>query len=160
MGRDGTGDYSQVRRQREAQQQRKQREKAARRSAQREQGRSEPEIVSAEDIVGRLPSVNEAMRAIENNATAPRSVASIPCRLFVGGLGSSINEQELREAFSAFGVIADAVILKDRGTGESRGFGFVTMENRKDANRAIEELNGFELKGRRLAVNVATDRQR
>jgi RNA recognition motif-containing protein len=78
----------------------------------------------------------------------------------VGGLGSSISEQELREAFGAFGVIADAVILKDRGTGESRGFGFVTMENRKDANRAIEELNGFELKGRRLAVNVATDRQR
>ena len=160
MGRDGSGDYSQARRQREAQQQRKQREKAARRAAQREQGPSEPEIVSAEDIVGRLPSVNDAMRAIETNATAPRSVASIPCRLFVGGLGSSINEQELREAFGAFGIVADAVILKDRGTGESRGFGFVTMANRKDANRVIEELNGFELKGRRLAVNVATDRPR
>jgi hypothetical protein len=159
MGREG-GDYSQIRRQREAQQQRKQREKQERRMAQREQGRSEPEIVSAEDIIGRLPSINDAMRAIEQGATTPRSVASIPCRLFVGGLGSSISEAELREAFGAFGVIADAVILKDRGTGQSRGFGFVTMENRKDANRAIEELNGAELNGRRLAVNVATDRPR
>jgi hypothetical protein len=160
MGRDGGGDYSVVRRQREAQQQRKQRDKAERRMAQREQGPVEPQIVSAEDIVGRLPSINDAMRAIEQSATAPRSVASIPCRLFVGGLGSSINEAELREAFGAFGVIADAVILKDRGTGESRGFGFVTMENRKDANRAIEQLNGSELNGRRLVVNVATDRPR
>jgi hypothetical protein len=160
MGRDGGGDYSQVRRQREAAQQRKQRDKAERRAAQREQGSREPEIVSVEDIVGRLPSINDAMRAIEKNATAPRGVASIPCRLFVGGLGSSISEPELREAFGAFGVVADAVILKDRGTGESRGFGFVTMENRKDANRAIEELNGSELNGRRLAVNVATDRPR
>jgi hypothetical protein len=160
MGRDGGGDYSQVRRQREAQQQRKQRDKAARRMAQREQGRSEPEIVSAEDIVGRLPSINDAMRAIERNATTPRATAAIPCRLFVGGLGSAINEQELREAFGAFGAVTDAAILKDRGTGESRGFGFVTMANRKDANRAIEELNGSELNGRRLAVNVATDRPR
>jgi hypothetical protein len=160
MGRDGGGDYSQARRQREAQQQRKQRDKAARRMAQREQGPSQPEIVTAEDIVGRLPSINDAMRAIEQNATTPRSVASIPCRLFVAGLGSAISEPELREAFGAFGVVADAVILKDRGTGESRGFGFVTMENRKDANRAIETLDGSELKGRRLTVNVATDRPR
>ena len=159
MARDG-GDYSQGKRQREQQQARKQREKAERRMIRREQGPSEPEIVSAEDIVGRLPSIDEAMRAIEQGATANRGVASIPCRLFVGGLGSSINEAELREAFGAFGVIADAVILKDRGTGQSRGFGFVTMENRKDANRAIDELNGSELNGRRLVVNVATDRPR
>jgi hypothetical protein len=159
MGRDG-GDYSQARRQREAQQQRKQREKAERRAHQREHGRGEPEIVSAEDIVGNLPSISDAMRAIEQSATTPRAVASIPCRLFVGGLGSAVNERELREAFGAFGVIADAVILKDRSTGESRGFGFVTMENRKDANRAVEELNGSELNGRRLVVNVATDRPR
>jgi RNA recognition motif-containing protein len=159
MGREG-GDYSQVRRQREAQQQRKQREKTERKMAQREQGRSEPQIVSQEDIVGRLPSINDALRAIEQNATTPRAVSSIPCRLFVGGLGSAVSEPELREAFGAFGVIADAIILKDRGTGESRGFGFVTMENRKDANRAVEELNGSELNGRRLVVNVATDRPR
>jgi hypothetical protein len=159
MGREG-GDYSQARRQREAQQQRKQRDKQERKMAARGQGRSEPEIVSAEDIIGHAPSISDAMRAIEKNATTPRAVAAIPCRLFVGGLGSAISEQELREAFSAFGVIADAVILKDRGTGESRGFGFVTMENRKDAAKAVDQLNGSELNGRRLVVNVATDRPR
>lgn len=159
MGRDG-GDYSQGKRQREAQQQRKQRDKQERRMMQRDQGPAQPQIVSAEDIVGRLPSIDEAMRAIEHGATTPRATASIPCRLFVGGLGSNITEAELREAFNEFGVIADAAILKDRSTGQSRGFGFVTMENRKDAHRAIEALNGSELNGRRLVVNVATDRPR
>ncbi|MET0389857.1 MAG: hypothetical protein ABW321_28050 [Polyangiales bacterium] len=159
MGREG-GDYSQQRRQREAAQQRKQRDKAERRMAQRDQGRRQPEIVSAEDIVGNLPSVDEAMRALERNATAPRAATSIPCRLFVGGLGSAVSEPELRQAFGAFGAIADAVILKDRSTGESRGFGFVTMANRKDAIKAVEDLNGSELNGRRLVVNVATDRPR
>jgi RNA recognition motif-containing protein len=159
MGRGGT-DYSQARRQREAQQQRKQRDKAARRMAQREQGRSEPEIVSAEEIVGNLPSINDAMRAIEESATTPRSVASIPCRLFVGGLGSNVGEAELREVFKPFGVVADVVVMQDRNTGESRGFGFVTMANRKDASKAIDQLHGSELHGRRLAVNVATERPR
>lgn len=159
MGRDG-GDYSLGKRQREAAQQRKQRDKAERRMMQREQGPSTPQIVSAEDVVGRLPSIDEAMRMIEQGATAPRATASIPCRMFVGGLGSNTTEPELREVFSAFGVIADAAILKDRSTGQSRGFGFVTMENRKDAHRAIEALNGTEFNGRRLVVNVATDRPR
>jgi RNA recognition motif. (a.k.a. RRM, RBD, or RNP domain) len=160
MGRGGGGDYAQARRQREQQAQRKQRDKAERRMQQREQGRREPEIVSAEEVVGNLPSISDAMRAIEQSATAPRSVASIPCRLFVGGLGSDIREPELREAFSAFGVVADIIILKDRGTGESRGFGFVTLADRKDANRAVEQLHGSDLHGRRLVVNVATDRPR
>jgi RNA recognition motif. (a.k.a. RRM, RBD, or RNP domain) len=158
MGRDG--DYSLGKRQREAQQARKQQEKEARRAHRREQGTREPEIVSAADIVGRLPSIEEAMRAIEAGPSAHRSVASIPCRMFVGGLGSIITEAELREAFAPFGVVVDAVILKDRGTGQSRGFGFVTLENRKDAARAIEALDGSELNGRRLAVNIATDRPR
>jgi len=158
MSRDG--DYSLGKRQREAQQARKQQDKAARRQHRREQGGGEPEIVSAEDIVGRLPSIDEAMRAIENRAQAPRGVASIPCRLFVGGIASATSEVELREAFAEFGVIVDAVILKDRGTGQSRGFGFVTMENRKDAARAIDQLNGADFNGRRLVVNIATDRPR
>ena len=158
MGRDG--DYSLGKRQREAQQARKQQEKEARRAQRREQGTREPEIVSAADIVGRLPTIEEALRNMETRAQAPRGVASIPCRLFVGGIATATSEQELRAAFSEFGPIVDAVILKDRGTGQPRGFGFVTMENRKDASRAIEQLDGRELNGRRLVVNVATDRPR
>ncbi len=155
-----SSDYSQGKRQKEQQQARKQQEKAARRQRRREQGSAEPELVTADEIAGGLPSIDEAMRAIEERATGPRGVASIPCRMFVGGISSSTSEQELRAVFGEFGVVADAVILKDRGTGQSRGFGFVTMENRKDAGRAIDQLNGSELNGRRLVVNVATDRPR
>jgi hypothetical protein len=158
MGREG--DYSQGKRQREQQQARKQQEKDQRRQMRREQGSSGPEFVSAQEVVGRLPSIDDAMRAIEQGSTTKREVASIPCRMFVGGLGTAISEPELREAFSQFGVVVDAAILMDRGTGQSRGFGFVTLANRKDAARAIEALDGSELNGRRIAVSVATDRPR
>src|SRR4051812_3269363 len=93
-------DYSLGKRQRENQKARKQQDKEARRMQKREQGKREPEIVSAEDIVGRLPSIEEAMRNIENRAQAPRGVASIPCRLFVGGIATATSEEELRAAFS------------------------------------------------------------
>lgn len=157
MGRGG--DYSQGKRQRENQKLHKKREKAQRRMIKREQGSSEPEIVSAEDVVGPLPSVEEAMQAIEDRSAAPRAVAKIPCRLFVGGVSRNTSDEELRAAFAEFGPIIEAVVVKERTTGESRGFGFVTMENRKDAGRAIEALHGSELDGRRLVVNLATERR-
>ena len=160
MARNGGGDYSSGKRLREQQQARKQQDKEYRRQLRREQGPSEPEIVSAASVVGHLPSVDEAMRNIARRAEAPRGVAEIPCRLFVGGLGTSITEAQLREAFGAFGPIADCVVMIDRGTGQSRGFGFVTMANRKDAGAAVEALDGSELHGRRIGVNVATDRAR
>ena len=78
----------------------------------------------------------------------------------MGGLGTSITEADLRQAFLAYGPIADAVVLTDRATGQSRGFGFVTMENRKDAGNAVQALDGAEINGRRIVVNVATDRPR
>ena len=159
MARQGS-DYSQGKRQREQQQARKQQEKEHRRAVRREQGPSQPEIVSAASVVGNMPSTEEAMRAMERRAAAPRGVASIPCRLFVGGLGTSITEAQLREAFSAFGEIADCVLMMDRSTGLPRGFGFVTMQNRKEASAAVEALDGSQLHGRRIGVNVATDRAR
>jgi RNA recognition motif-containing protein len=154
------GDYSLGKRQRESQKARKKQEKSARRMQKREQGTSELEITTADAIVGNLPSSEEALRAMEERAAAPRGVATIPCRLFVGGVSATCSEAELRGAFAEYGGIVEAVIVKDRTTGQSRGFGFVTMENRKDAGRAIDGLNGTELAGRRLMVNVATDRPR
>ena len=154
------GDYSQGKRQREQQQARKQQEKEHRRAVRREQGPSEPEIVSAASVVGRIPSTEEAMRDIERRAAAPRGVASIPCRLFVGSLSPTVTDAHLREAFGAFGEIADCVVMIDRTTGQSRGFGFVTMQNRKDASAAVAALDGTELEGRRIGVNVAIDRAR
>ena len=160
MARNGSDDYSQGKRQREQQQARKQQEKEHRRAIRREEGPAAPELVSAASVVGHLPSTDEAMRNIERRAAEPRGGVAIPCRLFVGGLGTTITEAMLREAFGAFGKVADAVVMVDRGTGQSRGFGFVTMQNRKDASAAVEALDGSELNGRRIGVNVATDRAR
>jgi hypothetical protein len=154
------GDYSLGKRQRENDKARKQREKADRRQMRRARGGGEIEITTAEEIVGNLPSIEEAMQAIESQATGDRAAAAIPCRLFVGGVSWGTEDTELREAFGQFGPVAEAVIVKDRDSGQSRGFGFVTMANRKDAMRAIEGLNGRELNGRRLVVNVATERSR
>jgi RNA recognition motif-containing protein len=107
-----------------------------------------------------MPSVDEAMRNIQERANAPRSASAIPARLFVGGLSHSTTDADLKAAFEEFGPVSDAVVVTDRDTGSSRGFGFVTMENRKDAPRAIAGLNDTVLDGRTIAVNVATDRQR
>lgn len=158
--RGGGGEYRQDKQKREQLQARKQQEKEHRRAMRREEGPSAPEIVSAASVLGNMPSTEEAMRQIERRAAAPRQVATMPCRLFVGGLGTVTTEAQLREAFGAFGEIADAVVMVDRITGQSRGFGFVTMANRKDAGAAIEALNGSELNGRRIGVNVASEQGR
>jgi RNA recognition motif-containing protein len=160
VARNGGSEYSSNKRQREQQQARKQQDKEHRRAMRREHGPSAPEIVSAESITGHLPSSDEALRNMQRRAEAPRSVATIPCRLFVGGLGTVVTEADLRQAFGAFGDIADCIVMTDRATGQSRGFGFVTMSNRKDAGAAVEALDGSEINGRRIGVNVATDRAR
>ena len=152
------GTYSQGKRQREAEKARKKREKAERRAQRREQGPGEIEIVTQEDIVGDVPTPSEAMRAMEERANAPRQAATVPCRLFVGGLSWDTSEEKLRSVFEEFGTITDSVILTDRDTGRSRGFGFITLENRKDAARAVDQLDGVELDGRNIVVNVATER--
>ena len=155
-----SGYQSQGKRQREMSQAKKKEEKAQERANRRGRGPKELQVVSASDLQGDLPSIEDAMRAIENPGQVPRSAAGIPARLFVGNLSSATTEADLRAAFGAFGPIADAIVMVDRGTGAPRGFGFVTMANRKDAPRAIKELDGSELKGSSIAVNVATERGR
>jgi RNA recognition motif-containing protein len=152
------GNYSQSKRQRETDKARKKQEKAERRRRKRERGPGEVEIVSAADVVGDLPSSDEALRNMEQRANASRSAAPIPCRLFVGGLSWETNETQLQEAFAEFGEVEDAVIVTDRDTGRSRGFGFVTMADRKDASRAIDSMNNASFNGRNIVVNVATQR--
>jgi len=150
--------YSQGKRQREADKARKKLEKAERRAERRAQGPAEDEIVSAAEIVGRLPTSREALWKMEERARAPRAAATVPCRLFVGSLSWDTTAQKLRDVFSEFGTVTDAAIVTDRGSGQSRGFGFVTFENRRDATRAVAQLNGAEIDGREIVVNVATGR--
>ena len=78
--------------------------------------------------------------------------------IYVGNLSREITEEELQKAFEAFGQVASASIIKDKFSGESRGFGFVEMPTKTEAQSAITDLNGKELKGRALSVNEARPR--
>lgn len=76
-------------------------------------------------------------------------------KLFVGNLSRDVTDEDLRQAFAAFGRVASATVVKDKFSGEGRGFGFVEMEARAEAQAAIQGLNGKELKGRRMNVDEA-----
>lgn len=79
--------------------------------------------------------------------------------IYVGNLAWASSEQELSDAFSAYGEVEKATIIVDRDSGRSKGFGFVTMNDPEQANAAIEALNGTELGGRALKVNEARPRE-
>ncbi len=78
--------------------------------------------------------------------------------IYIGNLASDVTEDDLRQAFEPFGEIASAAVIKDKFSGESRGFGFVEMPAKADALSAIENLNGKEVKGQPLIVNEARPR--
>lgn len=79
-------------------------------------------------------------------------------KLFVGGISFDTDNESLRRGFEGFGELEDVVVIHDRETGRSRGFGFVTFRERADAERAIQEMDGHELDGRTIRVNEATER--
>jgi len=81
-------------------------------------------------------------------------------KLFVGSLSWDTNDEGLRNAFSVHGEVSEAVVISDRDTGRSRGFGFVTFEDDEAADKAIAALNGTELDGRAIRVDVAQAKQR
>ena len=75
--------------------------------------------------------------------------------LFVGNLPYSVGDDELKDAFENHGSVVNVVVIRDRETGRSRGFGFVEMETEEMARAAAGALDGFEMDGRRLRVNEA-----
>ncbi|MBI3766968.1 MAG: RNA-binding protein [Deltaproteobacteria bacterium] len=79
-------------------------------------------------------------------------------KLYVGNLSYNLTDAELREAFAAHGEVTSAEVVKDRASGQSKGFGFVEMPTQEEANAAIQALNGAALKGRTLNVNEARPR--
>ena len=79
--------------------------------------------------------------------------------LYVGNLSYRLTEDELRAAFEEFGTVSSCTIIKNRDTGESKGFGFVEMPESGEAEAAVHHLNGQDLKGRRLNVNEARPRE-
>jgi N-acetylmuramoyl-L-alanine amidase CwlA len=144
---------------REAKRDQKNREKEQRRAEKRRDPSSRgPEIVSAADIVGDLPSIDEVMESLQNNTQVQRSAPTIPTKLFVGSLSDSTTSAGLRAHFEPHGAVMEAVVITDRNTGASRNFGFVTMADRKTAPAVISALHHSELDGNRIVVNVATER--
>jgi RNA recognition motif-containing protein len=83
----------------------------------------------------------------------------MPTKLYVGNLAYSVTNEDLEGLFSQAGKVASAVVVVDKFSGQSRGFGFVEMADSNDAARAIEEFNDAELKGRNIRVNEARPRE-
>ena len=79
--------------------------------------------------------------------------------IYVGNIAYSMTDDELRQAFEAFGEVSRATILKDKMTNRSRGFGFVEMPNQEEGQKAVEALNGKEMNGRALNVSEARPRE-
>ena len=80
-------------------------------------------------------------------------------KLFVGNLSFNTTENDLQDAFAAHGTVEEANLMMDRATGRPRGFAFVTMSTPEEAQKAIDALNGKELDGRALTVNIARPRE-
>jgi len=78
--------------------------------------------------------------------------------IYAGNLLRNLSEDELRQVFESYGTVQTAAIIKDKISGESRGFGFVEMPNADEAQKAISGLNGRDFKGRAMTVNEAKPR--
>ncbi len=76
-------------------------------------------------------------------------------RIYTGNLPWSVTKEKLEELFSPYGEIEDAIVIANKYTGRSRGFGFVTYKNESDADKAITEMSGKEVEGRKLVVKEA-----
>ena len=79
--------------------------------------------------------------------------------IYVGNLAYGVTDADLSQAFSAYGAVANSSVIKDKFSGQSKGFGFVEMPNNTEANEAIKNLNEKPLKGRNMRVNEAKPRE-
>jgi RNA recognition motif-containing protein len=81
-------------------------------------------------------------------------------KLFVGSLPWAVNDEGLKEVFTPYGNVVSAIVVKDRRSGRSKGYGFVEMENDSEAKAAIDALNGSEINGRNIVVNEAKPKEK
>lgn len=80
--------------------------------------------------------------------------------MYIGNLAYNVTEEDLTAAFSEFGKVESVNIIKDRFTGQSKGFGFVDMPDNSEADKAMKALNGTDMKGRDLKINQAQQKAR
>lgn len=80
-------------------------------------------------------------------------------KLYVGNLPWAVTNESLHDMFASYGEIVEAIVISDRMSGRSKGFGFVTFANEADAEKAVAEMHDKELEGRKIVVNVARPRE-
>ncbi|KAL0302176.1 UNVERIFIED_CONTAM: ribonucleoprotein, chloroplastic [Sesamum calycinum] len=117
------------------------------------------EMFNKYDLNGRLLTVNKAAPRGTQPERSPR-VYEPSFRMYVGNLPWQVDGARLEQVFSEHGKVVDARVVLDRETGRSRGFGFVTMSSETELNDAIATLDGQNLDGRAIRVNVAEERPR
>ena len=144
--------YSVQKRRREVERQQKKRDKAERRARLRESSSGAVPVASAADLQS---------AAFEANPEANRDPGSRaqPARVFVGSLSFEACEEDLRSLFQDYGEVLDVQVIVDQGTGEPRGFAFVTMEGRKHAMKAMRGLAGARLHGRAIKLDLAVEKR-
>jgi cold-inducible RNA-binding protein len=98
-------------------------------------------------------------QSLESAGVSDSKTRKMNNKLFVGNLSFKTTENDLQDAFAAHGTVTETNLMVDRGTQRPRGFAFVTMASDEEAQRAIDALNGRELDGRALTVNVARPRE-
>lgn len=81
------------------------------------------------------------------------------CKLFIGGLSWNTDDSSLRARFEEFGAVADAVVIRERETGRSRGFGFVTFAEESQADAAVAQMDNQDFDGRTIRVSKAQERE-
>lgn len=154
------GSNAQAKRRREAERDRKKQDKQERARQRRAESGGGVEIASADEI--QSAAFSEEVQGVNEDGTINSARddgrSGPPCRLFVGGLSWDTTADDLRKVFADVGEVVDATIVTDRDTGDSRGFGFVTMADRKAATKAVRELSGYELDGRNIRIDIATAR--
>jgi len=90
---------------------------------------------------------------------APHQRVNMSNKLYVGNLSFDTTENELQDLFAAAGAVQEVILIQDRITGRSKGFGFVTMSNAEEAKKAISQINGKNIGGRALTVNEARPKE-
>ncbi len=103
--------------------------------------------------------VTQAHRGLVEESTKDNRLNGEKMKIYVGNLSYQTTEEDLRSAFANYGEVASAEIIQDRATGRSKGFGFVEMANRQEAEAAIQGLNETELSQRRIVVNEARPKE-
>ena len=98
------------------------------------------------------------VQSVESNGLSD-SKHHMSNKLFVGNLSFNTTENDLNDAFAAFGTVTETNLMVDRETGRPRGFGFITMSSADEAQKAIEGMNGKDVDGRALTVNIAKPRE-